>query len=290
MRSGGRTPDGDDSEAGRRNITRSDVSVPLIRPRPKIRRYYTLDAEVSFEEDSTHEFKGHRDFTMGEIPFRCFRRDINTDRIIRSRAPVSKAINGFLNTGCGGTVYLGISNTGVVLGIGLIQYQRDHIVARLDHLMSCYTPPVEQHRYSIQFIPVVYESDDESSIRGIINYDPRTFECCPETRLRPHVFTSRRCWCDEYATGVYFLGILPPKYVVEISVKPWDPKDKRNKYAVGLMKTYPIHEDETKTVYIRRQSTVISYSAKEISEITRRIVADQYYLKLKRLKERRRDE
>lgn len=36
---------------------------------------------------------------------------------------IDRAINGFLNTGKGGTIYLGINDEGVVKGIRLSQYQ-----------------------------------------------------------------------------------------------------------------------------------------------------------------------
>ena len=59
---------------------------------------------------------------------------------------------------------------------------------------------------------------------------------------------------------VYFQGKITPRYVVEIHIFPWKPDDPRNKYPTGAMKTYPIHQDETGVVRIRRQAMVVTVS------------------------------
>ena len=49
-------------------------------------RYYVKDMVVSFEEDSQHEFKGHRNLAVEELPPWCF--IPGTDR--RSRRGASR--------------------------------------------------------------------------------------------------------------------------------------------------------------------------------------------------------
>ena len=51
-----------------------------------------------------------------------------------------------------------------------------------------------------------------------------------------------------------------PKYVIEISIKAWDPKDEKNKYSVGQMKAHPLHEDEIGKVHMRRHAVVQTVS------------------------------
>lgn len=50
------------------------------------RSFYVLDSVVPFEEDATHEFKGHRDIAVEELPSWCYLP--GTDR--RSRKAVSR--------------------------------------------------------------------------------------------------------------------------------------------------------------------------------------------------------
>lgn len=50
------------------------------------RRFYVLNSVVPFEEDATHEFKGHRNIAVEEVPPWCY--IPGTDR--RSRKAVSR--------------------------------------------------------------------------------------------------------------------------------------------------------------------------------------------------------
>ena len=51
--------------------------------------------------------------------------------------------------------------------------QKDHIISSLDDLFARYTPPVEPHRYSVEFIPVVDLTATEQEKLDILTYDPR---------------------------------------------------------------------------------------------------------------------
>ena len=50
------------------------------------RRYYVLNGKMAFDEDDTHEFKGHLNLTQDQVPPYC--RDPKYDR--PSRQPISK--------------------------------------------------------------------------------------------------------------------------------------------------------------------------------------------------------
>ena len=52
------------------------------------RRFYELDSVVPFEEDAKHEFKGHRNIAVEELPSWCYLP--GTDR--RSRKAVSRYV------------------------------------------------------------------------------------------------------------------------------------------------------------------------------------------------------
>ena len=60
-------------------------------------------------------------------------------------------------------------------------FQKDHLVASLDDLMSRYTPPVESHRYKIRFVPAVDSDASPEDIHGQVNYDSRLVSNIPAT-------------------------------------------------------------------------------------------------------------
>ena len=51
--------------------------------------------------------------------------------------------------------------------------QKDHVVSSLDDLMKRYRPPVEEHRYTVKFVPIVDEDCSEEDIARIVSYDSR---------------------------------------------------------------------------------------------------------------------
>ncbi|XP_013418493.1 uncharacterized protein LOC106179420 [Lingula anatina] len=164
---------------------------PSPASRPKWKRYYVKGDIVPFEEDATHEFKGHRNLSVEDVPPWAVGPNNK-----RTRRAVSRTLNGFLNTGKGGTVYLGITDEGHVRGLNLTQYIKDHMVVAVDDLMSRYTPPVASHRYKIRFIPVVQRDATEEQIETLCNYDS-SIHIDPDVRLKPHILRmSNYCWCD----------------------------------------------------------------------------------------------
>jgi hypothetical protein len=55
-------------------------------PLKRIPKYYVRNEVLHIEEDQTHEFKGHRDISVYEIPPWC----INADENIRTRNAISR--------------------------------------------------------------------------------------------------------------------------------------------------------------------------------------------------------
>ncbi|KAJ7374918.1 hypothetical protein OS493_005276 [Desmophyllum pertusum] len=94
---------------------------------------------------------GKENITVEELPPWCYYP--GTDR--RSRKAVSRNINGFLNTGKGGTIYLGIVDDGRVKGLQMTQYQRDHVRISVKDALSRYTPAVPEEFYKVEIIPII---------------------------------------------------------------------------------------------------------------------------------------
>jgi hypothetical protein len=67
---------------------------------------------------------------------------------------------GFLNSGLGGTVYVGVQDDGTVGGVRVTQYQQDHLLLSLQDAMNAFRPPVPSFMYSTKFIPVLEPGDD----------------------------------------------------------------------------------------------------------------------------------
>ncbi|XP_048254713.1 uncharacterized protein LOC124142586 isoform X1 [Haliotis rufescens] len=247
----------------------------------KKKHYYRQGDVVAIEEDATHEFKGHRNLAIEELP--PWTKETKTSRA--SRRAVSRALNAFLNTGKGGTVYLGVIDDGTVLGLKLTLYQKDHVVSSVQDLFSRYHPPVPTHRYMVKFVPVLGESSTEEQVLRLISKSDSDYSDTSQ-RHRAHVFRSHHyCWCDKDAVAQINMGVLSPDYVIEITIKPWDPADPRSTDGVGtVVNLHPIHEDEEGNVYMRRQASVVKYTLNEIAQLTRQQVKEECEAEIRRLK------
>lgn len=229
------------------------------------RRFYVKNSVVPFEEDSTHEFKGHRNISVEELPPWCY--IPGTDR--RSRKAVSRNINSFLNTGKGGTIYLGIVDDGSVKGLLLTQYQRDHVRIAVKDTLSRYTPAVPEEYYKVEIIPVIGTEQDVDAVALDLENDR-----CDEVdsnRLRPHLLrTSDYCWCDKDAMNRFAEGFIASLYVVEITVFPWRNQQQRKTEKGQLhLDLHPVYEDEEGKCYFRRQASIVQYSLQEVVELTK---------------------
>lgn len=72
----------------------------------------------------------------------------------------SRNLCGFLNTGCGGTVYIGILDGGRIKGVRLTRYQQDHLLLSLQDAMKAFRPPVPHFMYNAEFVPVLEPGDE----------------------------------------------------------------------------------------------------------------------------------
>ncbi|KAK8392617.1 hypothetical protein O3P69_014797 [Scylla paramamosain] len=73
---------------------------PDLGPDLELGRHYVKGQQVNVTEDLRHEFKGHRSISVFDLPSRW-------------------SVGGMMNTGVGGTVYLGVSDAGRVVGLPL---------------------------------------------------------------------------------------------------------------------------------------------------------------------------
>jgi len=237
-------------------------------------KYFTNAEFVRMEETCNTEFKAHMCLQESEIALWMYEKD--SER--RSKSPISKTLNAFLNAGTGGTVYLGILDSGEVKGFPLTQYKKDHLMINLDDLMAQYNPPVEKARYKMRFVPVVAANSTKEEISRTIAFDSSKGSDI-NTRQRPHVVRARHfCWCDkDLQARVSTAETIVPFYVVEITIKPWSSKFDN---ALGQLKASPMHEDEVGKVYFRRQASVGQYTKQEVIVMTKEEVGEYYKPKI----------
>ncbi len=62
-----------------------------------------------------------------------------------------------LNTGQGGSLFLGVTDDGSVEGFMMSPAQKEHFLSAVKDTLSRYTPPVPDHFYEIRFVPVIDE-------------------------------------------------------------------------------------------------------------------------------------
>ncbi|XP_064398245.1 schlafen-like protein 2 [Halichondria panicea] len=226
---------------------------------------YKLGSVLPLEEDSLHEFKGHRNLAVEELPRWAFIPGTNR----RSRTPVSRALNGFLNTGGGGTVYLGVTDEGVVKGLYLNQDQIDHVRVSLADLMSRYCPRVSRSRYKVAFCPVEGTRYARSHLNdsGYSSDSVEPTSSPPSKQTKAHVLrTSTYCWCDRAALALYNQGVQLPIYVIEIRILPFVPNPSAHEDTLQLA---PVYQNEEGTSFLRKTASNKSMKYQEIAEFTR---------------------
>ena len=179
-------------------------------------RFYLRNSQLENEENLTMEFKGHRTFAPQEQSM------ANRDENNRpTRRHISKYCCGMLNTGKGGLILCGILDEGTVAGIMMSPFQRDHFVLSVQSEFAKFDPPVPPHLYSIGFVPVIENPDDEPD--DDTNWETQLNE------NQPHFLgTVRFCWCDNESLAALSKGVMYNFYVIEIEIKEWDKSDPRN--------------------------------------------------------------
>ncbi|KAL5020985.1 hypothetical protein ScPMuIL_000140 [Solemya velum] len=183
--------------------------------------------------------------------------------------------------------YLGILDSGLVKGLKLTQYQKDHVCESVHDTVSRYNPPVKRHRYKIKIIPVISQnSSEEDRMNQCTQSNSEQYE--REYRARQHRIRSHKyCWCDEDAVAQVNCGVIAADYVIEIKVHAWDPDDPRNQEdACGrVAKLHPLHEDEEGNIHFRCQASLVQYSLSEIALLSRQEVHDRCREEKRRLQE-----
>ena len=130
--------------------------------------FYERHCKLPFEEDLTHEFKGHRDLSEIDYSKLGFRYKLHggwIPKTQRFRKPLSENICGMLNSGKECTIHLGVTDDGQVEGFMMSIFQQDHFILSLNDLLSRYRPSCPQDRFSVKFIPVI---DTDEKFKDII--------------------------------------------------------------------------------------------------------------------------
>lgn len=111
-----------------------------------VRKTYTHNEIVPFEEDQEHEFKGFEE-AQKRLPEKELIKEIFDYSV--------ENISAFLNTNSG-MLYLGIEDDGRITGVRLNRSQRDDVKKRISQAVDRnFYPSVEPDLYHIEFIPVL---------------------------------------------------------------------------------------------------------------------------------------
>ena len=200
------------------------------------------------EETMVNEFKGHRSFCVDEIP-RLALSGFNNPGNRPSRQHISKYACGMLNTGRGGTIFMGILDDGRIDGFMMSKYQQDHVRLSIQDTFDRYAPPVPPHLYKITFKPVI-DNDPQVELRAI--YDYYAQEDGQNRELNHLIQASDHCWCDANSMAMFSRGCLNPFFVIELKLQAWNPDDPLNKglFEEGVSK--PKFKAEDGIAYIRK--------------------------------------
>merc|ERR1719184_757755 len=99
------------------------------------------------------------------------------------------------------------------------RFQRDHFLLSVQHELSQFSPPVPTKLYSVHFVPVVDDVDDQ---------DPKADDAQFPTMQSNHarqdhkLETTNFCWCDYHTMAMMGRGMLSNFYVIELKINPWN--------------------------------------------------------------------
>lgn len=216
---------------------------------------YLRHEVVPFEEALDVEFKGHRDFSLHNLTM--------WGKYLGTRQFISKYACGMLNSGQGGTIYMGVLDSGVVGGLMLTTYQKDHIILNISETFKKFEPQVPSHLYSVVFVPVKDNSSDIFPPSNLLQNRNQN------ENLEHIILNNKYCWCDYDCLASYNRGILPPFYVIELRIKRWNGYDPKNKsFGSKNKQGFPMFICEDNIVYIRRNATNERMTADEIARRT----------------------
>lgn len=152
---------------------------------------------------------------------------------------------------------LGIADDRRVKGLFLSADQRDHVRKNLDDLLTLrYDPSVSKDLFSLRFLPVYDPAFPPES-------DHLVADQIEEVGAKEHTFrTSSLCWCDREALALIKGGNPPPRFVVEIVIKPTGNPSQ------------PLYEDEVGSVCARRGPENVIPSVDEVVNDTLNCLAD----------------
>ena len=121
--------------------------------------YFVQQTRLLVDENNAIEFKNHR--------------SIAEEEITRDRPTIHKAISiticGFLNQGEGGTILLGIHDSGEIRGIKLTLAQITHVIGSIHDTISRFNPPVHPSLVKTTFIPVFSKEDSRPVAENMAN-------------------------------------------------------------------------------------------------------------------------
>jgi len=176
--------------------------------------FYTRGSRLLEEEDTQHEFKGHRTVCMDEMSPHFTKLTAKGLHRVSTRQPWSKTLCGYLNCCLGGTLYGGVLDDGTVSGLLLSPYQQLHIQLALEDTMARFQPPLTKDMYELTFVPVVEPGENvESQNTAARMVDQRLWN------LRHKLRSYKNCWCDNDSMASVSMGVIPEFFVVEVKVK-----------------------------------------------------------------------
>eukprot|EP00111_Clytia_hemisphaerica_P016421 TCONS_00048611-protein len=114
----------------------------------------------SFGDEDDDNFDGYvyrRRLDALEDETHCFMYESSAKNI--SSINIGNTVCGFLNSSVMGTIYLGISPVGIIVGINICRKERDNLRLGVDELLGKFDPSVKHHIYEISFLPVMKKNE-----------------------------------------------------------------------------------------------------------------------------------
>jgi len=245
--------------------------------------YFPRQTRLLVDENNAIEFKNHR--------------SIAEEEITRDRPTIHKAISiticGFLNQGEGGTILLGIHDSGEIRGIKLTLAQITHVIGSIQDTISRFNPPVHPSLVKTTFIPVFSKEDGRpvaENMAKMTEWIRTQSESEENVEFEEKVHQYRKpigcCWCDEECGHLVANNQFVQAWVVKLDIgKPHSLKASFEAELSGINSLYcPLqYETERGVAWLRIDGCTRTMWPFDISRHVNELVRNHYQPTIDRL-------
>jgi len=200
--------------------------------------------------------------------------DIKFGKLRRTKQPISKSVCALLNSRLGGTIYLGVRDDGIVLGLPLNLYQCDHIIMSLKDTLDRFTPSPPAGAVRVRCVPVVPSDggDDEQTTTSGGGHERALLEYRRDAQAHLLRAVDCECWCYRDARARPEMRDLT---VIEVHVRgQFERAQFDNMPTTAHLPVF--YANEENLCYMRRTMSNVNVKLDDIARLVRGWINEHY--------------